>query len=136
MDLNKRDVIVIDMYMKNSNVTLLKITELIQNNCNTNIIIFGVLYRYDLVEYSRVNRAIQVFNCKLKKVATSFNYVTILECNYNREYFTNHGMHLNGSDKRLVSKQLASDISKLTAIEAIAPISGKWTRNMWHQAML
>jgi hypothetical protein len=78
---------------------------------------------YDLVEYSCVNRAIQVFKCKLKKVATSFNYVTILECNCNREYFTNHGMHLNGKGKRLVSKQLASEISKLTAIEAIAPIS-------------
>jgi len=92
MHLNKRDVIVIsagaNVYMNNSNVALLKITKLIQNNCNTNIIIYGVPHRYDLVEYSCVNRAIQAFNCKLKKVVTLFNYVTILECNYSREYFT------------------------------------------------
>ena len=85
-----------------------------------------------MVEYSCVNRAIQVFNGKLKKIATSFNYVTILECNYNREYFTNHGVHLNGRGKRLVSKQLASEISKLTAIEAIAPISLGWKVEQEH----
>jgi len=92
MNLKERDVIVIsaganDVYMNNSNVALLKITKFIQNNCNTNIIIHGVPHRCDLVEYSCVNRAIQAFNYKLKKVATSFKYVTILECNYNREYF-------------------------------------------------
>jgi hypothetical protein len=52
MNLNKRDVIVIsagakDVYMNNSNVALLKITKLIQNNCNTNIIVFGAPHRYD-----------------------------------------------------------------------------------------
>jgi len=35
-------------------------------------------------------------------------------------------MHLNGRGKRLVSKQLASEISKLTVMEAIAPISLGW----------
>ena len=84
-------------------MALLKITKFIQNNCNTNIILYGVPHRYDLAEYSCVNRAIQAFNCKLRKVATLFKYVTILESNYNREYFTNHGMHLNGRGKRLVS---------------------------------
>jgi hypothetical protein len=51
MNLNKRDVIVIsaganDVFVNNnSNVALFKITKLIQNNCNTNIIIFGVPHR-------------------------------------------------------------------------------------------
>jgi len=131
MYLNKRDVIVIsadanDVYMNKSNVALLKITKCMQNNCNTNIILYGVPHRYDLAEYSCVNTAIQAFNCKLRKVTTLFKYVTILECNYNREYFTNHGMHLNGRGKSLVSKQLASVISKVTVMEATAPISLGW----------
>jgi len=131
MYLNKCDVIVIsaganDVYMNNSKVALLKITKFIQNSCNTNIILYGVPHRYDLAEYSCVNGAIQAFSCKLGKVATLCKYVTILECNYNREYFTNHGMHLNGRGKRLVSRQLASEISKLTEMEAIAPISLGW----------
>ena len=78
MNLNKRDVIMIsaganDVYMNNSNVALLKITKFIQNNCNTNIILYGVPHRYDLAEYSCVNSAIQAFNCKLRKVATCSN---------------------------------------------------------------
>jgi len=130
-NLNKSDVIVFsaganNVYMNNSNVALSKIIKFIQNNCNTKIIILGVPQRYDLVEYSCVNRAIQVFNCKLKKTVKSFNYVTILQCNYDREYFTNHGMHLNRRCKGLVSKQLVSEIFKLTPIEAIAPISLGW----------
>jgi lysophospholipase L1-like esterase len=120
VDLNKQDVTVIsaganDVYMSNSNVALFKTTKFIQNNCNTNMIIYGVPHRYDLVEYLCVNRAIQALNCKLKKVATSFKHVTILECTYDRELFTNHGMHLNRKGKRLVSKQLAFEMLKLTA---------------------
>jgi len=41
-------------------------------------------------------------------------------------------MHLNGRGKRLVSKQVASEISKLTAIEAIAPISLGWKEEQEH----
>jgi len=131
VDLNKQDVVVIsagenDLYMNNCSVALLKITKFIQNNCNTNMIIYGVPHRYDLAEYSCVNRAIGAFNCKLKKVATLFKHVTLLQCNCGREYFTNHGMHLNGRGKRRGSKQLAPVISKLTAVEAITPISLGW----------
>jgi len=122
--LNKRDVIVLsaganNVYMNNSKVALSKIIKSIQKSCNTKIIILSVPQRYDLVEYSCVNRAIQLFNNKLKKIVKSFNYVTILEYNYDREYFTNHGMHLNRRGKGLVSKQLVSEIFKLTAIPSI-----------------
>ena len=113
-NLNKHDVILLsaganNVYMNNSNVALSKIMTFIQNSYSTKIIILVVPQRYDLVEYSCVNRAVQLFNCKLKKTVKSFNYVTILECNYEREYFTNHGMHLNRRGKGLVSKQLISN---------------------------
>jgi hypothetical protein len=85
--------------------------------------ILAIPLRHDLVEYSCVNRAIQAFNYKFKKVANSSNYVTIMECNYNREYFTKHGMHLNRIGKGLGYKQLASEISMLSAAEEMHPIS-------------
>jgi hypothetical protein len=88
--------------------------------------ILGITHRHDLVEYSCVHRAIQVFNHKLKKVANSFKHVTIMKCNYNREYFTKHGMHLNRIGKGLVAKQLASEIWYLSAAEEIPPISLGW----------
>jgi hypothetical protein len=129
VNLNKRDVTVFsagadDVYRNNPNEALIKI-KFIQNNGKTNIMILGIPHRHDFVEYSCVNRAIEVFNNKLKKVANAFNHVTIMECNYNKVYFTKHGMHLNGS-KGLVSKQLASEIWKLSATEKILPISLGW----------
>jgi hypothetical protein len=99
VNLKKRDVIVIsaddnNKYGNNPNKSLMNIIKFIQNNGNRNMIL-GIPHRHDLVEYPSVNRAIKVFNHKLKKAANSFKYVTIIECNYNREYFTKHGMHLN-----------------------------------------
>jgi hypothetical protein len=76
--------------------------------------ILGIPHRHDLVEYSCINRAIQVLDHKLKKVSNSFKHVTIIECNYNRECFTKHGMHLNTRGKGIVAKQLASKIGILS----------------------
>ena len=77
VSLNKRDVIVIsrganDVYKNNSKVALVKTIKIIQNNSHTNIILLQTPHRYDLVEYSCVNRAIQAFNYKLREVANSF----------------------------------------------------------------
>jgi hypothetical protein len=49
-----------------------------------------------------------------------------MECIYNREYFTKHGMHLNRRGKGLVAKQLASEIWNLSAAEEMPPISLGW----------
>jgi hypothetical protein len=100
--------------------------EFIDNNGNTHIMVLGIPHRRDLVEYSCVNRTIQVFNYKLKNVANSFNYITITEYNYNKEYFTKHIMHLNRRVKGLVSKQLASEIWNLSTTEEIPPITFGW----------
>jgi hypothetical protein len=61
----------------------MKVIKFIHNNGNTHIVVLGIAHRRDLVEYSCVNRTIQVFNYKLKKVANSLNYVTIIQYNYN-----------------------------------------------------
>jgi hypothetical protein len=74
-----------------------------------------------MVKYSHVHRAIQVFHYKLKEVTNSFNYVIVMKCNYNREYLTKNGMHLNRKGKGLVSKQLASEIWNLSLTEEISP---------------
>jgi hypothetical protein len=92
------------VYRNNPNKALRNIIEFIQNNGNTNIMILDIPHTCDLVEYSSVNRAIKVFSHKLKKVADSFKHVTIIECNYNKEYFNKHIMHLNRRGKGLHTK--------------------------------
>jgi hypothetical protein len=97
VNFKKHEVIVIsagaNVYRNNPNEALRNIIKFIQNNSNTNIMILGIPHRHDLVEY------------KLKKVANSFKHVTIMECNYNREYFT---------------------IWNLSATEEMPPISLGW----------
>jgi hypothetical protein len=51
-----------DVYRNNPKEALMKIIKFIQNNGNTNIMILGIPHRHDLVEYSYVNKAIQLFN--------------------------------------------------------------------------
>ena len=82
--------------------------------------------RYDLVKNSLVNKAIQVFNRKLRKVTKQLKHVTILEPRLNREMFTQHGLHLNRSGKYLIAKQIAKEIYELTEEKIINVISLKW----------
>jgi hypothetical protein len=96
------------------------------NNSNTNIIIIDVPHRYDLSDHSCVNKAIQSFNGKLKNITTSYSYVTVIECNHGKEYFTSHGMHYNRRGKILITKQMGSEFSKLTAKREDVPISLGW----------
>jgi len=61
----------------------------------------------------------------LKKIAKLFNHVTILVLNSNRNRFTQHGWHLNGSGKGLLAKQIVSLIYKLSGEITEEPISLK-----------
>jgi hypothetical protein len=48
---------------------------------------------------SVTNLEIQAFNRKLIKMANVFSHVAVVEIDLNRNYFTQHGMHLNKSGK-------------------------------------
>ena len=63
-------------------------------------------HKYDLSDNSYVNKDIKTFNSKLKNTVKLFKHVTILELNFNRRCFTQHGLHLNGCGKGLLAKQM------------------------------
>ena len=65
-----------------------------------------ISHRYDLSDNAYVHKEIKTFNSKLKKIAKLFKLVTILELNFNRNCFTQHGLHLNGYGKGLLAKQM------------------------------
>jgi hypothetical protein len=105
--LTKNDVIVIhggsnDVYTNNSKVALLQIVKFIQDINNTNIIVLDIPHRYDVGKNSCVNKEIQSFNQKLRKITKLFKHVSVLEVSSNREVFTQHGLHLNILGKRLI----------------------------------
>jgi S-adenosylmethionine synthetase len=54
---------------------------------------------YDLAMNSPVNLEIQVFSTNLSKRAKLLGHVDLVEMNFNRNYFTKHGLHLNNVGK-------------------------------------
>jgi hypothetical protein len=62
---------------------------------------------------SVTNLEIQAFSRKLSKMAKVFNHVAVLEIGVNRNYFTQHDIHLNKSGKEWLSKLIATHICKL-----------------------
>jgi hypothetical protein len=79
-----------------------------------------------------VNSEIEEFNRKLKKIVTSYNHVTLLETNFERECFTRHGLHWNSVGKTLVVKLISLQINKLLGKGSQTPISLVWPDNtLW-----
>jgi hypothetical protein len=69
--------------------------------------------RRDLAMDSQINLEIQDFNMKLTKSAKLFGHVDLVEMNFNRRYFTKHGLHLNNVGKEGLAKVITSQINKI-----------------------
>jgi hypothetical protein len=115
MCLIKKDVIVFlggsnDVYRNNSVTALMQVVKFCEVVNNTNIIVLDIPHRYDLENNSTVNKEIQTFNRKLRMITKHFNHVSILEVSFNREAFTQYGLHLNRLGKSLITKQIAKKI--------------------------
>jgi len=96
-------------------------TQFMQKYNNTNIIFVNIPQRHDLAKYSRTNLEIQAFNTKLSKIATQFSHVTLTEIDFNRNYFTKHGLHLNNAGKEWLANLIASHIDKLVTSTKLNP---------------
>jgi hypothetical protein len=129
--LTRRDVIIIqggsnDVYRNNAKLALTQILNFCEKLSYVNIIILDIPHRYDLTETFCVNKEIQVFNRKLRKVTKLYKHVKILEVSNNREVFTRHGMHLNREGKRQIVRQMAREIRQITADKVNSTISLDW----------
>jgi hypothetical protein len=86
------------------------ISQFMKNNTTTNITVATVPHCYDLATNSNVNQEILKFNWKLCNHTKQFAHCTTLKIENNKEYFTKHGLHLNGFGKEVICKQLAAII--------------------------
>jgi hypothetical protein len=92
---------------------MVKLAQFLQRYSNTNIILTNIPQRRDLHKASRINQEIQAHNTKLGKIATLFSHVTIINTDFNRNLFTNHGLHLNSAGKEGLAKLTATRINKI-----------------------
>ena len=98
------DVIVLcaganDVYRNNSIMAYRNFIKYVKKNNNTNIVLIEVPHRHDLSDRSCVNIALQLYNSKLRNIATRFKHVTVIEGPIERQYFTLHGLHYNRKGK-------------------------------------
>ena len=105
--------------------TLRNITNFVQANKHTNIILLNVPLHYDLRMSTSVNNTIYSLNRKLKKIVRVLPHTSFLETDSNRNLFTYHGLHLNKSGKCHVTYQIAS-LLQSTFEQRTAPIILGW----------
>lgn len=115
VNLTKSDVVVFssgsnDVGKNKASGALKQISNFVKTNNNTNIIMLSAPHRHDLVDFSCVNNEIKSFNRKLKKHVKISKHTLILEINPNREFFTQHGLYLNGRGKAKVAKQIVAHL--------------------------
>jgi hypothetical protein len=84
---------------------------------------------------SCVNNEISVFNRKLAKCVKIFSHSTILDIDLHRGCFTNHGLHLNGPGKDMISKQIVSEIYSLLQEKVTVPICLEWKNEYTNMAL-
>lgn len=89
-----------------------QMTQFIQKNNHSNIVIVNIPPRHDMDRHSVTNLEIQAANRQLNKIAKDYNNVATIDTDLHRKYFTRHGMHLNKLGKEWLSKQIATQINR------------------------
>ena len=89
-------------------------THFVQNK-NTNVIIMDAPHRFDLEESSCFNKEVKVFNRKLNKIMKRCNHIKVTDTSAKRDYYTQHGLHMNKTGKEWITRKATSIINKLFA---------------------
>jgi 23S rRNA pseudoU1915 N3-methylase RlmH len=105
------------------------ISQFINWNSHTNIILLTIPYHYDQTVNENINDKIIEVNRKIGKCTRFNKYVMILETPQDRGYYTRHGLHLNGRGKEIICRQLASVIDRLFQPIEVIPITLDWNSN-------
>jgi hypothetical protein len=131
INLTKMDVLVLIMGMNDvtsdkCSKDLWHISQFVEQNIRTNIILMTKPLRYDQVTNVYINNEIMKFNRKLGKYMKLSDHVTILESPQDRVLFTRHGLHYSGFGKETICNQLAMSIGNLFQYTEVSPISLGW----------
>jgi lysophospholipase L1-like esterase len=103
-----------------------QVTQFVQNRGNTNVIIMNTPHRFDLEESSCMNKEIEIFNRKLKRIMKIYNHTEVIDMSVNRDHYTKHGLHMNKTGKEWRARRTADTINKLSANQKLEPITLEW----------
>ena len=105
---------------------LKQVTQFVQNRGNTNVIILNVPHRFDLEESSCVNKEVEIFNRKLKRIMKRYNHTEVIDMSINMDHYTKHGLHMNMTGKEWLARRTADTNNKLFANQKLDPVTLEW----------
>jgi hypothetical protein len=105
-----------------------EITDFVKSVNQTNVVLVGIPYRYDLGS-SQINSEIEIHNIKLEKLAKKFSHVNVIKVDSSKQQYTTHGQHLNRLGKELLSSHLLLHIYSTLEKERESAIVLTWRDN-------
>jgi hypothetical protein len=129
--LGKNDSVIVcggsnDINKNEASVGLRQLKKFVSVTQDTNILIVTAPHRHDLQVSSCVNKEIEVFNRKLRKMMKTNSNVSVVHTNLSRSDFTPHGMHMNVSGKETMAVLLGQNIKTFMVKYKESPIVLKW----------
>jgi len=118
-----------DVHTNNSNNGLRYISQFVNKNTHTNIIMLTIPHSYDHSDTSNINNEFKKLNKKFCKYMMLNTRVTRIDVDQNRVCFTKQGLHLNDLGKEVLWKQIATIIDKLFQTERVLPTCIYWETN-------
>jgi hypothetical protein len=92
------------------------IKNIIKKAKHTNLIIGTIPYRYDLSSSSVENKLIHSTNAEIRKLCTGCKIEVIEIWNFERRFFTRHGLHMNRGGKRKLTNMISKFIYERSLI--------------------
>jgi hypothetical protein len=108
-----------------SHVGLRYMRKLALQSKHTNITAVTPSHRYDLPDFSCVNKETQVFTRKFYKLLKDMRHVSVVDADLTRDNYTQHGPHLNSSGKEWIAKIIGQNIVIILTLKKPA-ISLNW----------
>jgi hypothetical protein len=112
------------------------ILEFVKACSHTNIILLNVPHMHDLMKSSCINEEITRFNRQLAKCKNFYDYCKLVDVEQKRDYFTKHDLHLNGSGKNVMAKQLVCQIYDTLFKDISIPVSLGWKNDGPNQDLM
>lgn len=118
-----------DVHTKNSNSGVTYISQFVNKNTGTNIIMITIPHCCNHSDTSSINSEVKKFNRKLHTCMMLNTNVTVIDGDQSKECFTKQGLHWNGLGKEVICKQIATIIDKLFQTDKVLPICVDWETN-------
>jgi len=107
-----------------------RVIQFMQNRGNTNVIIMNAPHRFDLEESSCVNKEVEIFNRKLKRIMKRYNHTEVIDMSVSRDHYIKHGLHMNKTGKEWLARRTADTLNKLFTNQKLDPITLEWEESL------